>query len=140
MDIKKIQSNKSKHQFVVRNAVDLANNFNHVFRENLLRLMHLDCNPAMADDDGWDSETAFYCTVDLLERHDVWCEKDKNVRWDRRELIQTLLDKDWKSTAIEKFDRLLTSFEQCDCGFQKSINTGKCARCSDVHPRGVENG
>jgi len=128
LDTKKISENKAKHQFVVRNGIDLANGFQHTFRENLLRLMHLNCNPAMADDGHWDSEQAFYCTVDLLEKHDVWCEKDM-VSWDKKELIQTLLDLDWKSTAINRFDTLLTTFEQCECGFQKSISTGVCARC-----------
>ena len=128
MDTKKISENKSKHQFVVRNAVDLANGFQHTFRVNLLRLMHLNCNPALADDGHWDSEQAFYCSVDLLEKHDTWCEKDM-VSWDKKELIQTLLDLDWKSTAINRFDKLLTDFEQCECGFQKSIQTGVCARC-----------
>lgn len=140
MDTKKIQSNKSKHRFVVRNAIDLGNSFDMLFRENLLRLMHLDCKPALGDNEDWDSETAFYCTVDLLEKHDVWCDKSENVRFDKRELIQNLLDVSWKTTAIEKMDSLLTNFEQCDCGFQKSIRTGKCAHCSRTHPREVANG
>lgn len=136
MDTKKISENKAKHQFVVRNGVDLANNFQHTFRENLLRLMHLNCKPAMADNGDWDSETAFYCTVDLLDKHDVWCEKDM-ISWDKKELIQTLLDLDWKSTAINRFDTLLEQFEQCECGFQKSIRTGVCARCQNKSNQSV---
>lgn len=140
MDTKKIQSNKSKHRFVVRNVVDLGNSFDMLFRENLLRLMHLDCTPALGDNEDWDSETAFYCTLEQLEKHDVWCDKSENVRFDKRELIQNLLDVSWKATAIEKMDRLLTNFEQCDCGFQKSIRTGKCAHCLRTHSREVANG
>lgn len=139
MDYDKINANKSKHAFVVRAGMNLANSFENIFKENLTRLMHMDCDPAFADNNNWDSEVAFYGDLEVVERHHNWCDKDK-ISYSKVELFETLLDLSWYAKAKDRFDTLLTNFEQCDCGFQKSLRTGLCARCSRLNAREVANG
>lgn len=139
MDYDKINSNKSKHAFVVRAGVNLANSFESIFHENLLRLMHMDCKPAFCDNGDWDGEIALYEDISKVESHHSWCDKE-DISYSKVELFETLLNLSWSQKARERFDNLLTNFEQCDCGFQKSIRTGLCAHCSNINSREVVNG
>lgn len=136
-----------QQQFIKKVYYQLINEYNDYYNENIQRLLHSHCPPAtttyvidgethvieydkqVEGDDwcsAWDEEKAMYCTTEELDTHLAGCNHVRES-WLLNEFENMLLNVLPKIN--NKVSELARDFEDCPCGFYRSIRTKVCSRC-----------